>query len=296
LRQRGHYENSIIIFIEGGTMKWNATFSPIKSMTEAEAKSFMDTHSTGSYQLVDVRQPGEYEEYHIPGATLVPLNVLTETGGDLNPEKPTIVYCRSGGRSQAAGQFLAGQGFKEVYDIGSNIASWLGIQVPGEVDLNLSLINPDAEFSDVWKIAYAMEEGLQRFYLALEAQETRDEYKQVFKQLAGFEDLHKERLQNGYNVDESTTGDLATFIQENPNLVETGDLSQMSPLQVVSQLTNLIDIFGLAMAIEAQSLDLYTRFSAQAAQAESKKLFQDLADEEKAHLNYLTKEMDKVLS
>ncbi len=277
-------------------MKWNYTFSPIKSMTEAEAKAFMDANTTGSYQLVDVRTPYEYEEYHLPGATLVPLNVLTEGGGNLDPEKPTIVHCRSGGRSQAASQFLEGQGFKEIYDIGANISSWLGIQVPGEYDLNLSLINPNAEFSSVWTIAYAMEEGLQRFYLALEARETRAEYKQVFKQLAAFEVLHKERLQSGYDVDESTSVNLATFLQENPDLIEAGDLNKLSPLVNISKLTNLIDIFGLAMAIEAQSLDLYTRFSAQATQAESKKLFQDLADEEKAHLNYLAKEMDKYLS
>ncbi len=141
-----------------------------------------------------------------------------------------------------------------------------------------------------------MEEGLQRFYLALEAQETRDEYKQVFKQLAAFEDQHKERLQSGYDVDESTTCSLATFLQENPDLVEAGDLNKLSPLVSISKLTDLIDIFGLAMAIEAQSLDLYTRFSAQATQAESKRLFQDLADEEKTHLNFLAKEMDKYLS
>ena len=271
-------------------------FSPVKSMTEAEAKSFMDANSTGSYQLVDVRQPVEYEDYHIPGAILVPLNILTEGGGNLDPEKPTIVYCLSGGRSKAASQFLSGQGFKEVYDIGSNISSWQGIQVAGEYDLNLNLINPEAEFTDVWKIAYAMEEGLQRFYLALEAQETREEYKQLFKKLAGFEDLHKARLQKGYDIDESTTGDLAAFIQENPDLVETGDLSQQSPLQIISRLTDLRDIFSLGMAIEAQSLDLYTRFSKHATQIESKKMFQDLADEEKTHLNFLANEMDKYLS
>ncbi len=277
-------------------MKWNAMFSPVKQMTEAEAKLFMDTHATGSYQLVDVRLPVEYEEYHLPGATLVPLGVLIEDGGNLDPAKPTIVYCRSGGRSRAASQYLEGQGFKEIYDIGANIASWMGFQVPGAEDVNLSLINPDAEFSDVWKIAYAMEEGLQRFYLTLEEHETRDEYKQLFKKLAGFEDLHKERLKKGYDVDESTTGDLATFLQENPDLVEAGDLNQLSPLVSISQLTDLIDIFSLAMAIEAQSLDLYTRFSAQATQIESKKLFQDLADEEKTHLNYLSIEMNKYLS
>lgn len=277
-------------------MKLNTVISPISPITEAEAKSYMDKHPTGSYQLLDVRQPGEYEEQHLPGAVLVPLNELTAGGGNLDPEKPTIVYCRSGGRSQAASQYLAGQGFKEVYDIGSNIASWLGIQVSGAYEINLDLVDPNADFPDVWKIAYAMEEGLQRFYLALEEQETRDEYKQLFQRLAGFEDIHKERLQKAYDVDETTTGDLASFMQENPNLVEAGDLTRVSPLSIIAQLSELIDIFSLGMAIEAQSLDLYTRFSNQATQPESKKLFQDLADEEKAHLDYISKEMDQYLA
>lgn len=277
-------------------MKWKSMLSPVKPMTEQEAKAFFDANPTGSYQLVDVRQPGEYEEYHLPGAMLVPLNELTAGGGDLNPEKPTIVYCRSGGRSQAASQYLAGQGFNEVYDIGSHIASWLGIQVSGPYELNLDLVNPDADFPDAWKIAYAMEDGLQRFYLKLEQQENREEYKQLFKKLAGFEDLHKERLKKAYDIDESTTGDLEAFMQENPDLVETGDLSRVSPQSIVSQMTELIDIFSLGMAIEAQSQDLYTRFADQAAKAESKKLFLELADEEKVHLSYITKEMDKILS
>jgi len=265
-------------------------------MTEAEAKSFMDANNTGSYQLVDVRQPAEYEDYHLPGATLIPLNVLTAGGGNLDPEKPTILYCLSGGRSKAASQFLAGQGFKEIYDIGNNIASWLGIRVAGEYELNLSLINPEAEFSDVWKIAYGMEDGLQRFYLALEARESRDKYKQVFKRLAGFEDLHKNRLKKGYEIDKAVMGDLDSFIQENPDLLEAGDPNHLSPLDTISKLTELADIFGLAIAIEASSLDLYTRLANQATQSESKKLFQDLADEEKAHLNYLSNEMDGYLS
>lgn len=277
-------------------MKWNAMLSQVQPMTEPEAKSFMDANPTGSYQLVDVRQPGEYEEYHLPGATLVPLNILTEGGGDLDPEKPTIVYCRSGGRSRAAGQYLAGQGFRQVFDIGSHIASWLGVQAVGAYDLNLDLVDPDADFPDVWKIAYAMEEGLQRFYMALEDQETRDEYRELFRRLAGFEDLHKERLRTAYELDPSTTGGLEAFLKENPNLVEAGDMTRVSPMSIISQLTELVDILSLGMAIEAQSQDLYTKFSAQATQPESKKLFRELADEEKAHLDFIAREMDKYLA
>lgn len=73
-------------------MKFSDVMKPLRSMTENEAKAFMDSRESGSYQLVDVRQPGEFEQDHIPGAKLVPLNLLTEGGGELDPDKPTIVY------------------------------------------------------------------------------------------------------------------------------------------------------------------------------------------------------------
>ncbi len=73
-------------------MKVADVLKPPQPMTEDEAKAFMNSRESGSYQLVDVRMHEEYEEDHIPGARLVPLNMLTTGGGDLDPEKPTIVY------------------------------------------------------------------------------------------------------------------------------------------------------------------------------------------------------------
>ena len=276
-------------------MKLSNMFSPVKSMTEDEAKTFMNSRKAESYQLVDVRQPEEYEEEHLPGAMLLPLNVLTAGGGDLDPTKPTIVYCRSGGRSQAGSQWLANHGYGEIYDIGSNIRSWLGTKAVGSYDLNLDLIKPEAEFPDAWSMAYAMEEGLQLFYLALEKWENRAEYKKLCEKLAGFEKKHKERLMKGYSMDPQHKGNPALFLKEHRDLIEGGDLNRKSPMNILDSLQDIMDIFSLSMAIETQSLDLYVRLANNSTNPESKKLFMDLADEEKVHLSYLSKEMDSYL-
>jgi len=73
-------------------MKVADILPPPKLMSEDEAKTFMNSRQSGTYQLVDVRLPEEYEEDHLPGANLVPLGVLTEGGGNLDAEKPTILY------------------------------------------------------------------------------------------------------------------------------------------------------------------------------------------------------------
>ena len=73
-------------------MKYSDVMTPPQPITEEEAKSFMNSHESGTYQLVDVRMPEEYQQDHLPGAKLVPLNQLTTGAGDLDPGKPTIVY------------------------------------------------------------------------------------------------------------------------------------------------------------------------------------------------------------
>jgi rhodanese-related sulfurtransferase len=61
-------------------------------METEEAKAFMAENKEGTYTLLDVRQPVEYEKERIPGAKLVPLPELSDGIGDLDPEKPVIVY------------------------------------------------------------------------------------------------------------------------------------------------------------------------------------------------------------
>ena len=73
-------------------MRWKLFFTPAKSMTAPEAKQFMDRLNVDEYNLVDVRQPGEYAAGHIPGARLIPVADLAERLDELDPAKPTLVY------------------------------------------------------------------------------------------------------------------------------------------------------------------------------------------------------------
>lgn len=276
-------------------MKWNQIFEEPSIISEEEAKAFMDSHKTDLYTLLDVRQPEEYEQQHLPGATLVPLDRLISGEGELDSEKPVIVYCRSGGRSRAASQWLTENGFKEVYDISSNIMSWLGIQLQGEYHYDLNLIKTDVDFKNAYSLAYAMEEGLQQFYVALEKAETDKSRKAVYRQLAGFEDLHKENLKQGFEAAEGATFDAQDALNTQGNVIEGGESHRMSPFEVTKHMKSTQDIYSLSLAIEAQSYDLYVRLAGKAENEKSKQLFLEMADEEKTHLKYISKELTKHL-
>jgi len=83
--------------------------------------------------LLDVRTPEEYQEAHLPGATLIPLDQLSARYGELPQNEPILVYCRSGNRSKQAQTFLLGAGFSDVYNMESGINSW--IQAGYEVEV-----------------------------------------------------------------------------------------------------------------------------------------------------------------
>ncbi len=76
--------------------------------------------------LIDVREPWEYEERNI-GARLIPLNTLPDQVGELEPLKneEVIVHCKSGRRSGNAQKFLQQQGFSRVRNLEGGIDAYL---------------------------------------------------------------------------------------------------------------------------------------------------------------------------
>ncbi len=73
-------------------MKWRQFLTPVQSIETEKAKAYMAEHREGTFTLLDVRQPGEYEQDRIPGAKLIPLPELTNRLEELDQGKPVIVY------------------------------------------------------------------------------------------------------------------------------------------------------------------------------------------------------------
>jgi rhodanese-related sulfurtransferase len=67
-------------------------FKTVSSMTAEELREFLKNKNLDEYNLVDVRQPKEYERGHIPGALLIPVGELHDRIQELDPDKPTITY------------------------------------------------------------------------------------------------------------------------------------------------------------------------------------------------------------
>jgi rhodanese-related sulfurtransferase len=82
-------------------------------------------------QLVDVRVDHEWEAGRIAGASHLELSTLPERSGQIERDRPVVVYCRGGSRSEMAAEALAGEGFDAVV-LEGGLPAWLEQGGPAE--------------------------------------------------------------------------------------------------------------------------------------------------------------------
>lgn len=78
----------------------------------------------GDIELVDVREPSEFAQAHVPGARLVPLGTIHTALGELPRDRRLYIVCAVGARSAAAAEFLVEQGFDAV-NVAGGTRAWL---------------------------------------------------------------------------------------------------------------------------------------------------------------------------
>ena len=94
-----------------------------EQITPEEAKKIMD--SGEEHIILDTREQDEFDEGHIPNATLIPYTEIENKAEEMLPDKDKLilVYCRSGRRSKIAAESLAKLGYTNVKEFGG-IIDW----------------------------------------------------------------------------------------------------------------------------------------------------------------------------
>lgn len=94
-------------------------------MKEISVKELKQMKDNGEdFQLIDVREPHEYEVAQI-GGELIPLATVPENVDKISKDKKVVIHCRSGQRSGNAVKFLEQQhGFENLYNLKGGILAW----------------------------------------------------------------------------------------------------------------------------------------------------------------------------
>jgi sulfur-carrier protein adenylyltransferase/sulfurtransferase len=278
------------------SMNWKQFLTPVKSIDATQAKAYIADKQADEVTILDVRQPGEYQSGHIPGAVLAPLPELTDYMARIDTDKPILVYCASGGRSRMAAQLLSGQGFDNIINVAGGFNAWNGEAAFLGEEKGLALFDGVTSVENALAVAYSLEAGLKDFYESMATKVDSDPVRQLFHQLSQIEVKHQARILSQYN---EVTGSALT-----PENFEAGQVSQVLEGGLTTEeYANLLmpsydtaaDIIELAMSIEAQALDLYLRASAKAADENVKIALIQIADEEKNHLARLGRLMEETL-
>jgi len=95
----------------------------IEELTPAQ---FLERRAQGQQMtLLDVREDWEIERAPVPSPTVrIPMGQIMGRVGELDPQRATVVICRSGGRSLQVARFLESRGFTHVGNLEGGILAW----------------------------------------------------------------------------------------------------------------------------------------------------------------------------
>ena len=100
-------------------------FKRIPQVAAPEWKTWVEDNDA---VILDVREPMEWAQGTLEGSKRVQLASLPSALGSLDTDRPILVVCRSGNRSQHAAKFLMAQGFENVANLTGGLRA-LGMAV-----------------------------------------------------------------------------------------------------------------------------------------------------------------------
>jgi rhodanese-related sulfurtransferase/rubrerythrin len=269
---------------------------PIKEMTPRQLRDFIQQTHESAYVLIDVRQPGEYQQVHIPGARLMPLPELVQTVDTLPHDRAIVFYCHSGGRSMAAATMAEEEieDRSQIYNLTGGMLAWDGA-VAADYP-RVSLFDRSATPLEMMETAMNLEKGALLFYTHVARQYEHESWSRIFEKLTAAERAHA-RTVYGYwrefndqpDIDafkpmfEALDGDvLEGGLRLEDALAQAGAVGDMACVRLVE----------LALRIEYAAYDLYRTMADQSPAPESRQGFIKLAQAEKAHMHALAKSLD----
>ncbi|TRZ64721.1 MAG: sulfurtransferase [Rhodocyclaceae bacterium] len=99
----------------------------MQQISAQQLKTWLDEGAAGTRvkpQLLDIREPWEFEVCRIPDARLMPMRSVPARLVELDRDADTVVICHHGARSFQVALFLEQQGFSNILNLYGGVAAW----------------------------------------------------------------------------------------------------------------------------------------------------------------------------
>jgi rhodanese-related sulfurtransferase/rubrerythrin len=265
----------------------------VKEISPEELRRQLESLDEGDYALVDVRQPEEYEEGHLPGAKLVPLLELEQ--GDGVPRLPEVAhgffYCVRGARGMRGAIIAADSGrMGQVYSLAGGLMAWEGKALPGFP--RLKVFEDRGTLRELLMGALELEKGAYNLYQMYLAYFEGTRVEPLVKRLADAELGHGKRIYGALKR-AGEAGGLppfpALFGRLRGDVLE-GGLRAEEVMELARQMREQGGggLLELALELEYRAHDLYRSLALRdGAAPEQRETFLDLAHQEKRHVEGL---------
>jgi rhodanese-related sulfurtransferase len=117
-------------YLQGGVAAWKQAGLPIADLPQIPVEALKTRMRAGDLHLLDVRREGEWKAGHISGANWQPLDTLSGSLPQIDPNAPIAVHCKSGYRSGIACSILQRTGFRNVSNVIGGFDAWQAANLP----------------------------------------------------------------------------------------------------------------------------------------------------------------------
>ncbi|MGE4299577.1 MAG: rhodanese-like domain-containing protein [Desulfovibrionaceae bacterium] len=256
------------------------------NLTADALKTFLATVNENQFELIDVREPAEYQQAHIPGARHIPLGQVEDALPGLDRGREYVFYCRSGNRSRQACRIAAliAPGLA-IRNLEGGMLAWDGAAVPDVP--RVELFADAANMREMLLLAMDLEKAAHDLYATLARDAGPPAVCGLMDKLVGLEKAHAMVL---YKLMRTTWGDLpmppfeAMFAALPGKVLEGGKgVEDLGPWIAKARTGDCMAFAELALEVEANAQDLYRALARNATNADLAHTFLDLAQQEKGH-------------
>lgn len=96
----------------------------MQQLRPAQLAQWLADDSRPAPVLLDVREPWEFELCHLDGAQHIPMQLVPQRLGELDPDQEIVVICHHGMRSMQVGMFLESRGFAAITNLAGGVEAW----------------------------------------------------------------------------------------------------------------------------------------------------------------------------
>jgi rhodanese-related sulfurtransferase/rubrerythrin len=270
---------------------------PAEKIIEIDAqglRSYMATHKESDYLIIDVRQPEEYVEGHIPGARHLPIMELIPNLFKLPGNRDLFFYCRSGGRSAAASVLALEEKIcdAKIYNLRGGMLAWDGHNLEGAPRWHL--FDAVATTAERLHLAMDLERGAERFYQYVAERFAEAPFSATFAHLAKAEVAHARTIYKFWQAQTDSPESFEDLYPELSGEILEGGAKLEKVLDEVGRMgkSACLPLVEMALGIEYAAYDLYRTLADNGQDRGVAEAFMQLAQAEKRHMEALTKTVD----